>query len=64
LSEYTRTQEDENNERVLEAMPKFNVAITKKVKKNDQLNTGDGKFDLNLQEIGEMQKEITRRLTK
>ena len=34
----------------------------KKVRKN--LYTGNEKFDLNLQEIGEMQKEITWRLSK
>lgn len=35
--------------------------VVKKKNKNDYINTGDGKFDLNLKEIGEMQKEISRR---
>jgi len=54
-------QTDEKNERVLKEMP----SITVKNKSNaNEFNTGDGKFDLNLKEIGEMQKEITRRLGK
>merc|ERR1712066_1204594 len=37
--------------------------IKKKSTKKD-FSTGNEKFDLSLMEIGEMQKEITRRLTK
>jgi hypothetical protein len=39
------------------------ISIKRKMNK-ESLNTGDGQFDLDLKEIGDMQNEITRRLSK
>lgn len=61
-----RVLASENDEakqtRVLEGM-----SAPKQIKKKSTklgFNTGNEKFDMNLMEIGEMQKEITRRLSK
>jgi len=56
--------DDTKQTRVLEGISTpQNLSIKKKSKKMG-FNTGNEKFDMNLMEIGEMQKEITRRLSK
>lgn len=57
--------EDTKQTRVLEGISSLKNEMNIK-KKSSKLgfNTGNEKFDMNLMEIGEMQKEITRRLSK
>ena len=56
--------EDDKNSRILENISTPQDLIIKKKSSNKGFNTGNEKFDMSLMEIGEMQKEITRRLGK